>query len=292
MRIAHLSDLHFSKFSLSPLQFFSKRWLGNLNFLLFRRKEHELERLKSLPSLFKKLNISYVVISGDLSTTSQASEFEMAKQFIESLRDLNIGIFTIPGNHDHYTKSAFRKKQFYSFFNSSFGACPFNLKDHGVTATPLEEGWWLIALDTALSTSLYLSTGYFSEEIERCLRETLNSIPKDQKIILLNHFPLFEMDHPRKRLRRASHLLDLLLHTPSVQLYLHGHTHRHCIADLRKNGLPIILDAGSTTEVKTGGWHLIDLNKDQVEIQKYRYTEGEWVIPSLENNVTFELRQS
>lgn len=48
LRCAHLSDLHFSEPTWSPSQFFSKRWLGNLNLLLARKKVYTPDNLGSL----------------------------------------------------------------------------------------------------------------------------------------------------------------------------------------------------------------------------------------------------
>jgi 3',5'-cyclic AMP phosphodiesterase CpdA len=278
MKIAHISDLHFSKISFSPFQFFSKRWLGNLNLLFFRRHEHDLQRLLSLAALLEESGVSHVFITGDLTTTSSKKEFEKARAFLSVLKERGMQVFAIPGNHDHYTKKAYLERLFYNYFDSSFDKHTFNLRDHGITAAPLKEGWWLVALDTAIATSLHLSIGHFSELQEKRLQETLHAIPKDQKIILINHFPFFQSDLPRKRLERGDALLRLLEKHPQVKLYLHGHTHRHSIADLRKNHLPLILDCGSTTEKIEGGWHLIDLQEKGFEIKRYKYGRNGWTI--------------
>jgi len=272
LRVAHLSDLHFADLSWSPLQFFSKRWLGNVN-LLFSRRPHFFEdRLKSIPELLTTLDVGLVVISGDLSTTSRKKELTRAALFVKSLEKRGIEVIAIPGNHDHYTKSAFRKKLFYDYFSPQFDP-PFNLKDHGVAVKALKNRWWVVALDTAIATSWISSQGLFSEKIEENLKTALKQIPEGGRVIIVNHFPFFQHQSPRKTLIRAKALQETLRAFPKICFYLHGHTHIHTIADLRPDGLPFVLDSGSTPH-KKGSWNLIDIRKEGAAIDVFQWNEG------------------
>lgn len=282
MKLAHISDLHFNALSLSPLQFFSKRWLGNLNLVLSRKKNFITDRLNSLIELFQSLGVEHVIISGDLSTTSYEKEFELASQFIKQFNAVGIEVLALPGNHDQYTQRAFKQRLFYQYFDAKFSEeKAFNLRDHGVTATSLAPKWWFIALDTAIATSIVSSRGYFSPKTEAHLEELLALIPSDHNILLANHFPFFEQEGPRKSLGRAKALRDLVRRHPNIRLYLHGHTHRHCIADLRSNGFPIILDSGSTSHSKTGSWNFLDISPSGCEIKAYKWdpeSPAQWSI--------------
>ena len=271
---AQISDLHFGSFALSPLQFFSKRWLGNFNYLLSRKKDFAHERLLELISLFKEKGVTHVIVTGDLSVTARRSEFSMGKKFVNLLKQEGFSVFLVPGNHDQYTRGAFRKMRYYRYFDSSYDAeCPVNLKSDKVSYTQLEDGLWLVGLDTAVATSLISSQGNFSPQAEESLAEALSTIPKDDQIILLNHFPFFQNDPANKQLLRGEALKALLAKHPNVLLYLHGHTHRQTIADLRPSGLPIISDTGSTPHKKGGACHLFSLNKEEVELAPYHYTD-------------------
>ncbi|MCK4933961.1 MAG: metallophosphoesterase [Simkaniaceae bacterium] len=273
-RIAHISDLHFSKLSFHIGQIFSKRIIGTLNSLFCRNKAYLNERPFALLDIFEKKQVTDVIISGDLSTTSFEKEFQIAKTFISKLEKLGIRVRVIPGNHDHYTRKAYRKKLFYDYFPKSFAkTCPYNLKDHGVTSTPLWENWTLVALDTALATSPYYSTGEFSKTTENNLHALLKTLPKNHKILLLNHFPFFQQDSPRRRLKRGDALRDLIEKNPNIEIYMHGHTHRHSVADLRKNHLPIIIDSGSTS-YKTGSWNLLDLKENSCDVEVFNWEES------------------
>ncbi|MGE5195946.1 MAG: metallophosphoesterase family protein, partial [Anaerolineae bacterium] len=274
MRIAQISDLHFAVPTINPLQFFSKRWIGNINLAFSRKKKFTADPLLSLVKVFKEALIDHVIISGDLTTTSQKTEFTKALQLVKHFKEAGIGVFAIPGNHDHYTKKAYRERLFYRYFdaiyheeNSFLGN--FNLRDHGITIKKLNPSWWLVALDTALATSLFSSQGYFSPVVEKHLEDVLACIPVDEHILLINHFPFFQHESSRKTLLRGEALRERLRNASHVKLYLHGHTHRHCVADLRASGFPIILDSGSTSHHKRAAWNLIELNKGGCFIQVY-----------------------
>ena len=280
MRLAHISDLHFSKLTWSPLQFFSKRWLGNLNLLFKRKHTFDPDCLTTLFPLFHEHHVDAVLITGDLTSTSQEAEFALAQQFVDSLHQEKFKVFTLPGNHDQYTKKAYKKQLFYHYFNSHYAqpADPLtslSLREDGLTATSFGNGWWLIALDTAIATSLISSNGFFSPTLEQKLEKALHAIPPDDRVILINHFPVFSNESSRKSLIRKEALKDLLERFPKIKLFLHGHTHRHCIADLRNSRLPIFLDSGSTARKEEGTWNLIDITASGCRVEVFKNTSAE-----------------
>jgi 3',5'-cyclic AMP phosphodiesterase CpdA len=276
-RLAHISDLHFSKMTWNPSQFFSKRWLGNANLLLSRNKAFDAESLTTLFPIFHERKVDAVLITGDLTSTSHEEEFLLAQQFIESLQREKFKVFTLPGNHDQYTRSAYKHKLFYQFFNAAYApptdpVSSLSLKDDGMTAAYFGHNWWLLALDTALATSLLSSNGYFSAELELKLEKALQELPDNHNVILINHFPVFSNESQRKSLIRKEALKKLLERFPKIKLYLHGHTHRHSIADLRGSNLPIFLDSGSTAQIKGGTWNLIDVGPTGCEVEVFKNT--------------------
>jgi len=283
-RLAHISDLHFSQLSWNPTQFLSKRWIGNANLLLRRMREIQHDKVYRLLDHFKKEEVNYVLISGDLSTTSLPCEFAKASEFLTKLKSMGVEVITLPGNHDHYTKKDYVNKTFYQYFDASFGreGCSFahyNLKDHKLAVKKLDLDWWMIALDTAIATPLLSCHGNFTSEIASNLRKVLNELPEDSKVLLANHFPLFTSDHLHKHLIGDAALRDLLHEFPKVKFYLHGHTHRHCIADLRNAGLPILLDSGCTAHEEKGTWNLLDFSENTCSVKPYRWSsidKGAW----------------
>jgi 3',5'-cyclic AMP phosphodiesterase CpdA len=274
IRIAHISDLHFSKITLSPSQFFSKRWLGNLNLILFRNKKFSRNLLDPLVEEFKKHQVDYVLISGDVSTTAKDSEFELAAGFVRKLKSHNLKVIVLPGNHDQYTKSAYRKQLFYSYFPASFSTeieicSKYNLKSDKIAVVNLNPDWWLVLLDTAIPTSLISSCGRFLPLLEERLLNVLSELPKDHNIIIANHYPLFQGDRSRHSLLRAEFLQEIIKRFPNIKLYLHGHSHHYSITDKRKEGFPIILDSGSVSLRKKGSWNLIELQKNECKVKGF-----------------------
>ncbi|MGE0199238.1 MAG: metallophosphoesterase [Simkaniaceae bacterium] len=277
VRIAHLSDLHFSKYSWDLAQLFSKRWIGNLNLLLGRGDQFLNERPFTLLETLKEMQVTHVIISGDLTTTSYKKEYLLAQAFVETLKKEGMQVFLIPGNHDHYTKKADRTKAFYHYFPSKYTHASgeidqFSLSEHGVTTCPLTDGWRLVLLDTTVATPLTSSEGFFSPVVEKNLTHLLSLIDPEEKILLVNHFPFFQHDKPKRRLERGQALQTLIASHPNIHLYLHGHTHRRTIADLRPNGLPLILDSGSTGH-QSGSWNLLQLQGNRLNLSVFQWKE-------------------
>jgi len=273
MKIAHVSDFHFTHLTWNPLRLLSKRFLGNLNWVCLRRKHFFENQVAPLPELFQELGVDLVLLGGDFSTTALTEEFEKAKRFVNQIKQ---PCLAIPGNHDHYTYRSHRKKHFYRYFTNqrkeiAYPVEFFSLKEHGIEAHKVKEGWWVIALDTTLPTQPYSSEGLFSQKLEKHLEEVLKLIPESESIILLNHYPFFQNGPKRHSLINGQRLEELLKRQPRIKLYLHGHTHRHTVADLQISNLPIILDSGSCAQGRKGAWNLIDLKTNGCEISTYRW---------------------
>ncbi|MDX8430352.1 MAG: metallophosphoesterase [Candidatus Algichlamydia australiensis] len=270
IRIAHISDLHFSKICLNPLQIFSKRLLGNANLLLKRGRIYLNDKPFSLPDFFEKKKITDIFITGDFTTTSQKSEYHLARKLIDEFRKKNFRVVMIPGNHDHYTKGAVKRRAFYEEIPQPV---PENaIKMDRVSAFPLTSYYWVVTLDTTMYTPFIDATGDFSESIEANLRGILKKIPNDAKILMLNHFPFFCNDSYKRRLIGGKRLEGLLRETPNILFYLHGHTHRRVIADLRGDQLPIVLDSGSTSHATHGSWNLLELDEKSAKIEVFEST--------------------
>ena len=275
MRIAQISDFHFTHITWNPFRLFSKRILGNLNWLFSRSSVFAHQQLDSIPEMLRELEVDLVLLGGDLTTTALAEEFLLASKFVSKLSQNWIAI---PGNHDHYTYRSWRKKHFYRYFSNKRESIThpldfFTLKDHGVEAHKIGPGWWVLALDTARATNPYSSQGLVSEKLENYIVEALSLIPPQDAVICFNHYPFFPQDESRRNLVRGEALQDILQSHPKVRLYLHGHTHRHAIADLQPNRLPILLDSGCCVQGSEGTWNLIDLLPDHCEVTAFRWNK-------------------
>lgn len=281
IRIAHISDLHLSKISLNPKHLFTKRWVGILNLIFSRRKIFCFDQVFKLLDLFKKENINLVIITGDLSSTSLKDEYLFAKSFIDKLKENNIKVLVIPGNHDIYTKRTDKKKIFYKTFENDreeqdYPFKNYSLKNDNIEVHPIIDNWYAVLLDTAISTSIISSRGYFSKNLEKKLKTTLKKFSPSDKIILVNHFPFFEHESPRKKLIRSHALRKIIQNNTNIKFYLHGHTHSHIVADLRENHLSIVLDSGCISHKEKGRWNLLNLNQDSCDVDVFQCDNADW----------------
>ena len=263
LRVAHLSDPHFSQITYQPSQLFSKRLIGNLNLLLFRKRNYQTDHLWHLPSLLKTMNIEALFITGDFSSTSLDAEFAMGKQLVEAFRERLLPTYVLPGNHDCYTHEAQRLKRYYHFFPSE------GLLEKRVEHFKLGKGWWYIALDCTLATPLFDAYGDFYEKTEVYLEQVLKMIPASDRVIVGNHFPLFSEGKPRRELKRADALQKLLKAYPQVKLYLHGHDHAHYVIDRQEEGYPLVINSGSCAHRPDGTFYTINLFDKRCLIQRF-----------------------
>lgn len=275
MRIVQISDFHFTRPTWNPLRLFSKRLLGHCNWLFSRTHAFSEEILSTLPSLFRELSVDWVFLGGDFTTTSLDSEFLAARHFVDQLP---CPWLAIPGNHDVYTYASERKKTFYQFLENKelkqekLGG--FSLSQDRVEAYLLNESYWVVLIDVCRATNLYSSRGLFSEAMEKKLKEVLSMIPSEDSIIVCCHYPFFGHDVYRRTLKRREHLQAILESDARIRLFLHGHTHRHTIADLQPSSLPVLLDSGSAAQKDDASWNLIDLKKSGCSVTAYRHENG------------------
>ncbi len=272
MKIAHISDLHFFHFSWQPWTFITKRALASLNYLLFRRKVFNHKQLFSLVDLFRSEKVDLVVVSGDLTTTGHKKELKQAARLLRMFEEEGIPHLLIPGNHDFYLKKDEKKKRFYRFFGKSKSP----LATQKIESGKLSSDWWYVALDTAYASPLFSSQGLFHPSMDEELEKVLNEIPKEVNVLCVNHFPIFAPDGPRRALKRRENLCEILKNHPEVKLYIHGHTHKHSIADLRSSSLPIILDAGCASYAEQGTFNMIELENKSIKVETYSFQEAHW----------------
>ncbi len=264
MRIIQVSDLHHARMTWNLLRCLSKRLIGQLNYVCKRASMFDPKQREALPELFQSLKADLILIGGDLTTTSLPEEFEEAKAFIKGL---GIPVLTIPGNHDCYTQGSHQEQRFYNYFPSS-------LKEHGVERHDLTANWTLVAFDTTLATGLTSSRGLFSPKAEENLDKLLSQISSKRSILLWTHYPLFPNDSHSRGLERAEALRALVRRYPNICCFLHGHTHRHAIADLRPSGFPVVLDSGCPIQKGEGSLNLLELTPNACKVESYHWDQG------------------
>ena len=147
---------------------------------------------------------------------------------------------------------------------------------------PLGKQWWYIGLDCAVAAPLFCAYGNFFEQTERHLDEALSKIPKSDRVIIGNHFPLYPNKRPKHDLKRAKKLQELLKRYEQVKLYLHGHDHKYYLVDKQEEGLPLVLNSGSCAHKPDGTFYLIDLFEKECLVQRLLFRKERnafsWVI--------------
>lgn len=283
LRFAQISDLHLTKPTFNPFRLLSKRLLGTLNWLFFRRAIFSKSQVFALPALLKSLDVDKILLCGDFTTTALASEYNLATNFIDKLQTPWLAV---PGNHDHYTQTAYHQKHFYRYLTNQREITHktgfFNLKEHGVEAHQHNDtNWWIVLLDTARATWGNSAAGLFSTNTEKNLIELLSLIPPGQSIVVVNHYPFFQNDIPRHCLNRGEELEAILSKDTRIKTYLHGHTHHHSISNMQTSGLPVILDSGCCADSRNGSWNLLTIDDYGIQIDAYFWTD-EWTLSRTE----------
>ena len=269
MKIAQLSDIHFFKNNLNFRTFFSKTLLATLNYYFNRKKNKVDFDIYEIPKLLKEKGVSHIIITGDFTTTSNKYEYALAKKFLDYLNNEGFKTFIIPGNHDTYTKKASLSKRFHEKLKT-----PKTFKEKSIIYEDFGEGFKWIGLDTTLATPLWSSQGLFSKTLEGKLIKLLDSIPKEQPLILINQFPIETRKHMpfRHQMLRYKRLKEIVESYPNIKLYIFGHTHLSEIIE----GKPLKLNSGSLTLTKGGSFHIMDLSKEKVDIEVYSHKTGSW----------------
>lgn len=277
MKLAQISDFHWTRAPLNPLGFCSKRLIGVANWLVNRKGIFSEKALEVLPETLQEMQVDRVLLGGDFTSTALAREFAAARKFVERLKAPWIAI---PGNHDCYTVMSFLMKRFYRSFRNPKPHGGFQLEREGVEAHHLKDGWWLVAIDTARPS--LMSRGHFSKKLEGHLRRLLAQLPPKDSILVFNHYPFFQNDLPSRSLVRSDALETLVREDKRIRAYLHGHTHRHIIADLQSAGYPIVLDGGCAAFTERGSWNLLDLDECGMTVDVVRWDGKRWSVERTE----------
>lgn len=240
-------------------------------------RAHDPERVQDLLEILPSLKVTHLAIAGDLTTTSAKKEFQLAKEFISTVQEQNIVVFSIPGNHDHYTKRAVQEKRFFKTFEHlldfySDEPKGFTLNEQHVSAHILGNYHWLVLMDTTHSTPWFKATGEYTHAHDHHLRALLEKIPSDHNALVMNHFPLHGLMKEKHALINRKRLAETLSAFPQVKAYIHGHDHK---AAYTPSSSYLTLNPGSLTMRGNEHFLIIDYSPDHPGIEEYAYTSKE-----------------
>lgn len=217
--LAHLSDPHLGPLpTVKPLELFSKRGLGYINWLRKRRAIHRPELLGRVVADLKTRAPDHVAVTGDLVNLSMTTEFAPARAWLETL-GVPAAVTLVPGNHDAYVRAAahLAVRDWGDYMRGDGGEnFPF-VRRRGPLA--------LIGLSTSVPTLPLAATGRLhGGQIDR-LGDVLASLGQENifRAVLIHHPPT-EGGSYFRRLTDAAALRDVL-RRHGAELVLHGHNH-------------------------------------------------------------------
>lgn len=240
MRIIHLSDLHIGAAD-------TREALLRLTRVLWQ--VHDESPASEPP---------WLLITGDLLDRGGDHETQMAHQWLQELPPLPL--LLCPGNHD-YGNWLYTSRRHAEQFRKSFAR--YLLGDGADIQGPLPlvpvfpvthrvGNWLLIGLDStaeelrgfdALGAEGHLGTTQL-ESLQRLIDEP--ELASLSRLIYLHHHPFASL-HYLHRLKDAEAFLDIIRDRVSILLFGHHHGGLDFSTESQKYGIPLALDAGTST---------------------------------------------
>jgi len=224
MRLVLIGDIHHFRLGVSPRGMISKRVLGQSNLWLNRRRSVLRHLLPAVVDHSASLSPDAILLSGDLTTTSQLREFDEVVQLLSPLTDGRPSV-AVPGNHDKYTFRSHRTQRMAK-------ALPGIMPAHFPHTQSLSDMWELLALDAA-RPSAWGARGALGDAQLQALETYLADLPADRGVIVLCHYPAMTPPPPQgppvtwgHGLDQQGRLLTALRHCPARVVMLHGHIHK------------------------------------------------------------------
>lgn len=217
-KLAHLSDPHLALPRPNPLELFSKRGLGYINWLRKRRSIHRPEVLAALVADLKAQSSDHVAVTGDLVNLSLTNEFGPARAWLETLGGSH-DVTAIPGNHDAYVRAV---------ATSAAAEWADHMRGDDAEGFPFVRRRGplaLIGLSTALPTLPLAATGTLHGDQLARLGDILSRLERENAFrVVLIHHPPTEGAHHFRRLTNAGPVREIL-QRHGAELVLHGHHH-------------------------------------------------------------------
>jgi outer membrane protein assembly factor BamB/predicted phosphodiesterase len=197
-------------------------------------------------------DISFVVITGDITELGKRSEILLAKEILDSLR---VPYYIIPGNHDTgWSESGGLD------FTKIFGSDRFFFNYAGIHFIGCASGPYV-----------RMSDGHVPRSAMNWMKEKLKTLKSDEPVIFLNHYPL------DNGLDNWYEVIDLLK-TKNTILALCGHGHNN--RPVQAEDIPSVMGRSNLrAKAPEGGYNLVDIRSDSIlftERKPLTATEKQW----------------
>lgn len=269
-RILHISDLHFWHLPRHPMMWLSKRACTYLGVLLNPNRRFKDVRMQQLLKTAESLNLSHVVISGDLTLSGSDHEFEMFDEFYQQLKKIVPHICLVPGNHDLYIEREWGKgfyKHALKWMDEETLHSLFEKRQASIILSEIE----FILLDQARPRPIAHAEGLFEKDQATLLKQTLSQKTSAQARLVVGHYPMHPTKKATNNLEKFELLEDTLRDELSVSAYLHGHTHQQYIIDERYFGLPVSIDSGCLSTPLQAGFCTLEIQESTQRAALYRF---------------------
>jgi 3',5'-cyclic AMP phosphodiesterase CpdA len=261
--LAHLSDAH-----VGPLprprrrELIGKRVTGYLNWTRSRSRIHDMEVLEQIVTDMKAHRPSHVAMTGDISNLGLPAEFQLARNWLETLGAPEDVSF-VPGNHDAYVRGSlpYLARTFAPWTTGEASAgegFPY-LRIRGEVA--------LVGLSSGVPTPLFIAAGYLGrrqlQAAERLLVETGRR--GLVRVVMLHHPPQNTASQLGRGLVDAGGFAALIRRA-GAELIVHGHNHRLCLAQMEGPGglVPVVGVPSASVVCGTphhrAGYHLFEIS--------------------------------
>jgi len=275
MKIGHISDLHILSLKGTKFyEFFNKRIIGGANLLFNRKNEYKIEFIKWLIEDINKKDLDYLVITGDLTNLALVSEFKKVVELLSTLKIAKERIIVIPGNHDNYTKSAYKKKLFAKYMKP-WMANHAELKDgEEWPIVRVVDDILITGFSSSISSCPFCSAGKISKRQLEVFDDFAKKNSDKFKINLLHHH-LPELTKRKKfmdGLRNREEVLEYFSEN-KIDMVLHGHKHKNSHYKVNFNNYDInVYEAGASGRLSInheGNWSIYNIeNKKLVSTEK------------------------
>lgn len=198
-------------------------------------------------------DLSFVVLTGDITELGKSKELELAKKL---LSELKIRYYIIPGNHDTGWSETGGLG-----FTKIFGYDKFHFTFNGVHF-----------LGTPSGPYVRMSDGHVPRDAMNWLTDELKKITDNEPIVFLNHYPL------DNGLDNWYEVIDMLKKKNTIlALCGHGHANRKVNAE----GIPSVMGRSNLrAKAEEGGYNIVEFNKDSIrfiERKPISKKENKWI---------------
>lgn len=208
----------------------------------------------------ERLNPDLLVLSGDFTQTASKQEFLQAKDFLKTVK---VPVLCVPGNHD------IPRYNLYQRF-----ADPMNrYRDY---IFPVEDSvyehdsFYIVGINTARPVLPHWNwaNGMVSREQVEFVYRQFKQVPHDKARILVCHHPLMNFGTtPIDTVVWGSTDLMGVLEDQQVDLVLTGHRHHATVFPDPDGRGPAMVGAGSATSVPAGGYNILRILPDKIDIE-------------------------